>query len=276
MVSITKERQSSESPAQTAERNQSSPAEGLAIVTYIFQPQYARSIILELKAIVEISMMEETHHVVNKEKVPAVFESQCQADALSSPSKEMSSLPKAADEVHLFFSLFPYLSLFTSWEQVKVSSAPYYSFVTHPSTSSIPSTEDVNALKRVVLAYTSFMDKDISRSSADSQKELLAYLSEDLADALKRLFLEILASIRLTLRGIHQEVSLLLSKNMEWKVKKTTFFQAMVEKKSLSIDINSAKSKLDELSSEVMIEDSLLIRLEFEMKKLKLKLMIAR
>ncbi|KAL2532807.1 Uncharacterized protein Adt_06158 [Abeliophyllum distichum] len=100
---------------------------------------------------------------------------------------------------------------FTSWEQVKASSALRSYSVTRPSISSIPSTEDMNILKKAVLAYTSFMDKDISRVSADSQKELFARLSEDLADALKCPTLELSASIKLTLREIHQEVSLLLS-----------------------------------------------------------------
>ncbi|KAL2486669.1 Uncharacterized protein Adt_31425 [Abeliophyllum distichum] len=82
-------------------------------------------------------------------------------------------------------------ALFTSWEQVKASFTPCCSFITHPSTTSIPSTEDINALKRAVLACTSFMDKDISRASAKSQKELLACLSEDLADAFKCPFLKL-------------------------------------------------------------------------------------
>ncbi|KAL2532806.1 Uncharacterized protein Adt_06157 [Abeliophyllum distichum] len=46
----------------------------------------------------------------------------------------------------------------------------------------------------------------------------------------------------------------------------------MAEKKSLNIDINSAKSKLNKLSSEVMIEDFLLISLESKMKELQAKI----
>ncbi|KAL2532382.1 Uncharacterized protein Adt_05733 [Abeliophyllum distichum] len=116
------------------------------------------------------------------------------------------------------------------------------------------------------------MDKDISRANADNKKELLACLNEDLANALKRHSLEFSASIRLTLRRIHQGVSLLLSKNMELSAKKMNFVRAIAEKESLNININSAKSKLNELSSKVMIEDSLLISLEFETKELQAKI----
>ncbi|KAL2491908.1 Uncharacterized protein Adt_27536 [Abeliophyllum distichum] len=130
----------------------------------------------------------------------------------------------------------------------------------------------MNALKRVVLAYTSFMDKDISRASANSKKELHTRLSEDLVDALKRPFLELSASIRLTLREIHQEVVFLLSENVELRAKKMSFIRAMAETESLNIDINSAKSKLNELSSEVMIDDSSLISLASEMKELQAKI----
>ncbi|KAL2542082.1 hypothetical protein Adt_03060 [Abeliophyllum distichum] len=86
------------------------------------------------------------------------------------------------------------------------------------------------ATDEVVLAYTSFMNKDISKASAANQRELLARLSEDLASALKRPTLELPADIRLTLREIHQEVSLLLSENMELKSKKMSVVQAMAEK----------------------------------------------
>ncbi|KAL2491927.1 hypothetical protein Adt_27555 [Abeliophyllum distichum] len=167
MVSVIEELQSSESSSQTVERTQSSPIEVLAIVIYTLQPQYAHSIILESEVLVEISIMEEPSRLADKGKAPTTFESQSQDDAFPNPSKEAPSLPKAADEV---------------------SSASRSSSATHPSTSYSPSTEDMNALKMVVLAYTSFMDKDISRVSADSKKELLARFSEDLTDALKRPF----------------------------------------------------------------------------------------
>ncbi|KAL2532633.1 Uncharacterized protein Adt_05984 [Abeliophyllum distichum] len=126
----------------------------------------------------------------------------------------------------------------------------------------------MNALKKAMSAYTSFIHKDISRASADSQKELLARLNEDLVDALKRPSLELSISIRLILRGIRQEVSLLLSENVELRTKKMSFVWAMAENESLNININSVKSRLNELSSKIMIEDSLLISLESEMKEL--------
>ncbi|KAL2491926.1 Uncharacterized protein Adt_27554 [Abeliophyllum distichum] len=46
----------------------------------------------------------------------------------------------------------------------------------------------------------------------------------------------------------------------------------MAETESLNIDINSAKFKLNELSFEVMIDDSSLISLESEMKELQAKI----
>ncbi|KAL2486710.1 Uncharacterized protein Adt_31466 [Abeliophyllum distichum] len=160
---------------------------------------------------------------------------------------------------------------FTSCEQVKTSSTQHFSSMTHPSSSSIPSTEDMNILKKAMLAYTSFMDKDISRVSVDSQKDLLAYLIEDLADDLKLPALELSSSIRLTFKGIHEEVSLLLSENVELRAKKMSLIQDIAEE-SLNIDINSAKSKLNELSSKVMIEDSFLTSLESDMKELQAKI----
>ncbi|KAL2531759.1 Uncharacterized protein Adt_05110 [Abeliophyllum distichum] len=51
-----------------------------------------------------------------------------------------------------------------------------------------------------------------------------------------------------------------------------SFVQTIAKKESLKIDINSAKSKLNELSYEVMIKDSLLISLESELKKLRGKI----
>ncbi|KAL2466508.1 Uncharacterized protein Adt_42359 [Abeliophyllum distichum] len=105
-------------------------------------------------------------------------------------------------------------ALFSLWKQVKASCAPRSSFAARLSTSSVPSTKDMTILKKVVLAYTSFMNKDISRASAASQKELPVHRSKDLVDALKCLILELLATTILTSR-IHQEVSLILSKNVE-------------------------------------------------------------
>ncbi|KAL2466298.1 hypothetical protein Adt_42149 [Abeliophyllum distichum] len=110
-------------------------------------------------------------------------------------------------------------------EQVKATSALHSSSAAHPSTSSIFSDEDMTILKNVVLAYTSFMDKNISRASATSQEELLVCLIEDLAYALKCPILKLSTNTRLTLRGIHQEVSLLLSENMELRLRKQVSFR---------------------------------------------------
>ncbi|KAL2532887.1 Uncharacterized protein Adt_06238 [Abeliophyllum distichum] len=94
----------------------------------------------------------------------------------------------------------------------------------------------MNALKKAVLAYTSFMDKDISRASAASQNKLVTHLSEDLDDVFQRHTFELPADIRLTLRGIHQQ-----------------------------------PLTLNELSSEVVIEDSMFMSLETEMMDIRVK-----
>ncbi|KAL2466936.1 Uncharacterized protein Adt_42787 [Abeliophyllum distichum] len=206
-------------------------------------------------------IVEKPHRLDDKGKMPAVPVDQSKTDVPPFSSKEAPTLSKAADE-----------ALFTSWEQVMTSSALRYSFVTHPTTFSIPSTNDMNALKKTVLAYTSFMDKDISRASAASKKELLARLSEDLADAFLRLTLELLTDIRLTLRGIHQEVSLLLYENLELKSKKTSIVQTVVENGSLNIAIDKAKSTLNELYFEVVIENSLLMSLKAKMRDIQVKI----
>ncbi|KAL2532381.1 Aminotransferase-like [Abeliophyllum distichum] len=76
MVSITEEPQILETPARMAEKTQSPHVEGSAVVTYILQSQYARSIILE----------SEGSAFFAKEMI------------LPSLSEEMPSSPKAADE----------------------------------------------------------------------------------------------------------------------------------------------------------------------------------
>ncbi|KAL2490817.1 LRRNT 2 domain-containing protein [Abeliophyllum distichum] len=184
---------------------------------------------------VDISIVEEHPCSVDKEKAPVTFESQPQVDILPNLPREVPLSSKISDE-DVDSVLRSIQALFTSWEQVQTSYVPRVSSTTRPSTFSIPSTEDMDALKKVVLAYTSFMDKDISRVNADSQAELLVRLSEDLAATLKCPTLELSALARLNLRGIHQE------------------------------------SKLNELSSEVTVKDSLLISLESEMKKLQAKI----
>ncbi|KAL2466171.1 Uncharacterized protein Adt_42022 [Abeliophyllum distichum] len=69
-----------------------------------------------------------------------------------------------------------------------------------------------------------------------------------------------------------EEVSILLSENVELRAKKTSFVQTVAKKKSLNIDIDSAKSKLNQLSAEIMVEDSILFCLESEIKELQAKI----
>ncbi|KAL2506802.1 Uncharacterized protein Adt_22423 [Abeliophyllum distichum] len=190
-----------------------------------------------------------------------------QAD--DSDEEDTSVLVKKKDADSALLSIH---ALFTSWEQVEESSISRSSSATHLSTSSIPSTDEMNALKKSVMAYASFTDKDISRASVANQKKLLAHLSEDLAYAIQRPTIDLPADIRLTLRGIHQEVSLLMSENSKLKREKTSFVQAVAEKESLNSAIDKAKSTLNELSSEVVIENSQLMSLEAKMRDIQAKI----
>ncbi|KAL2533508.1 Uncharacterized protein Adt_06859 [Abeliophyllum distichum] len=206
-------------------------------------------------------IVEEPPRPYDKGKTLVVPEYQSKTTVSPSLPKEVPHLPRATDE-DVDSVLRPIQTLFTSLELVKSSSVPCSSFVTRLSTSSILSVDDMNALKKAVLAYTSFIDKDRSKASATSQKELLARLIEDFVDALQHPTIALPADIRLTLREIYQEVSILLSKNSKLKSKKTSLVQAVAENKSLNIAIDKAKSTLNELSSEVVIEYSLLMSLE--------------
>ncbi|KAL2517852.1 Uncharacterized protein Adt_14099 [Abeliophyllum distichum] len=134
--------------------------------------------------------------------------------------------------------------LFTSWEQVKASFALRSSSTTRPSTSSIPSTNDMNACKKAVLAYTSFMDKDISRASVASQKKLLAHLNEDLADAFQHQTLALSADIRLTLRGINQELAA-KKRNASQEIKRTRALMARYSE----ITVDDPNIVMEELST---------------------------
>ncbi|KAL2471383.1 Uncharacterized protein Adt_39519 [Abeliophyllum distichum] len=86
-----------------------------------------------------------------------------------SSSKEAPLSPKAAEE-DTDSVMHSIQALFTSWEQVKASFSLSSSFATRPSTSFISSTKDMNTLKKSVLVYTSFIDKDISRVNIDNCK----------------------------------------------------------------------------------------------------------
>ncbi|KAL2480066.1 PMD domain-containing protein [Abeliophyllum distichum] len=205
VIPTTEDPQSSELPTQTADRPPSSSIE---------------------ETPVDIPIVEEPPRSFDKEKAPASSESQPQVDILPNLLREVLFLPKTSDE-DADFVLQSVQALFTYWEQVQVSSIPRASSTTHFSTSYIPSTEDMDALKRTILSNTSFIDKYISRASADSQSELLVRLSEDLAAALGRPSLDLSASIRLTLRGIHIEVSLFLSENVKLRAKKMSFVQIL-------------------------------------------------
>ncbi|KAL2525689.1 hypothetical protein Adt_10743 [Abeliophyllum distichum] len=228
IVTIIKEPQSLEPLVHATEKALSPPNKSLAIVAYTLQPQYARPIVLEpegnaqynthhffvymdfsclalVLALVPVEMpiVEEPLHPHDKGKTPAVPEEQSETVVPHFLPKEALFLPKATDE-DTDSVLRSIQALFTSWEQVKASTAQRSFSTTRPSTSSISSTKDMNALKKVMLAYTSFMDKDISRS--------------------------------------------------------------------VNIDIDKAKSTLNELSSEVMIEDFMLMSLEAEIKNIQVKI----
>ncbi|KAL2466466.1 Uncharacterized protein Adt_42317 [Abeliophyllum distichum] len=159
--------------------------------------------------------------------------------------------------------------LFTSWKQVNASHAARSSSASHPYVASaLFSIENMNILKKVVLEYTSFMDMDIVNSSATSQRDKFEHLSNKMAQALELPSLKLPNDLKLSLKIIHQEVSALLAKNVELEAKKTQYVIAMNEKESLYNEIDKAKSSLNEISSNVMVEDSLMMSLAAQMKEI--------
>ncbi|KAL2527007.1 Uncharacterized protein Adt_12061 [Abeliophyllum distichum] len=59
---------------------------------------------------------------------------------------------------------------------------------------------------------------------------------------------------------------------MELKAKKTQYVTSVNEKESLYYEIDKAKSSFDEISSEVMVEDSLMMSLAAQIKKIQAKM----
>ncbi|KAL2461858.1 Uncharacterized protein Adt_45278 [Abeliophyllum distichum] len=163
--------------------------------------------------------------------------------------------------------------LFTSWEQVKVSHVARSFSASRPSTASAAfSIENMNILKQAVLEYTTFMDMDIVNASATSQRDKFERLSNQMARALELPLLRLPTDLKLSLKVIHQEINALLVKNVELKAKKTQYVNAVNEKESLYHEIDKAKNSLDEISSEVMVEDSLMMSLDTQMKEIQAKI----
>ena len=156
--------------------------------------------------------------------------------------------------------------LFTSWGQVKTS---------RPTSSSRPSAsseEDMKFLKQSIFEYVSFMDMDIGKASAARHKDKLEHLNAKLEQALTLPSLNLSADFKATLKVVHSEVLSLLAKNVKLKAKSTQYLHALSEKESLLLEINKAEDELKEISSEVMIEDSLMVNLAAQMRELQAKM----
>ncbi|KAL2474296.1 PMD domain-containing protein [Abeliophyllum distichum] len=163
--------------------------------------------------------------------------------------------------------------LFTSWEQAKVSHVVRSSSASGPSAASTAfSIENMNILKQAVFEYTSFMDMDIVNASATSQRDKFEHLSNQMAQALELPSLKLPTDLKLSLKIIHQEISALLAKNVELKAKKTQYFNAVTEKESLYHEIDKAKSILNEISSDIMVKDTLMMSLATQMKEIQAKM----
>ncbi|KAL2505219.1 Uncharacterized protein Adt_20840 [Abeliophyllum distichum] len=141
--------------------------------------------------------------------------------------------------------------------------------MSHPSNASTAFfTENMNILKQAVLEYTSFMDMDIVNASATSQHAKFEHLSNQMAQTLELPSLRLSVDLKVSLSIVHQEISVLLARNVELKAKKTQYFNAVNEKESIHQEIEKAKSNLNEISSDVMVEDSLMMSLTAQMKEI--------
>ncbi|KAL2525139.1 Uncharacterized protein Adt_10193 [Abeliophyllum distichum] len=116
------------------------------------------------------------------------------------------------------------------------------------------------------------MDMDIINANATSQRDKFERLCNQMAQALELPSLKLLTDLKLSLKIIHQETSALLAKNVELKAKKTQYFNAVNEKESLYHEIDKAKSSLNEISSNAMVEDSLMMSLAAQMKEIQAKM----
>lgn len=74
------------------------------------------------------------------------------------------------------------------------------------------------------------------------------------------------------MRAIHSEVLSLLARSAELRVKSTQYVRASSEKESLLQEINKAKAGLNEISSEIKVEDSLMMTLAAEIKELQARM----
>jgi chromosome segregation ATPase len=64
----------------------------------------------------------------------------------------------------------------------------------------------------------------------------------------------------------------LLARNVELKAKSTQYLRVSSEKESLLQEINNAEAKLIEVSSEIKVEDSLIMTLAAKMKELQARM----
>lgn len=127
-------------------------------------------------------------------------------------------------------------------------------------------------LKQSIFEYVSFMDMDIDQASAAKHKDKLEHLSAKLVQALTLPSLNLSVDFKATLKVVHSEILSLLAKNVELKAKSTQYLCAVSERESLLLEINKAEDELKEISSEVMIEDSLMTSLAAQMKELQARM----
>lgn len=163
--------------------------------------------------------------------------------------------------------------LFTSWEQAKGFVASRSSSASRPvAPSAAFSEENMNMLKQSVLEYVTFMDMGIVKASASDQKDKIEVLGAKMAQALELPSLEISSSLKMSLKLIYSEISSLLAKNVELKAQTTQYIQVVAERESLFDEIEKSKGTLNEISSEIMVEDSLMMKLVAEMKELQARM----
>ncbi|CAA2997787.1 Hypothetical predicted protein [Olea europaea subsp. europaea] len=156
--------------------------------------------------------------------------------------------------------------LFTYWGQVKTSRS------TSTGRLSASSEEDMKFLKQSIFEYVSFMDMDIGQASATKHKDKLELLSAKLVQTLTLSLLNISADFKATLKVVHFDILSLLAKNNELNARSIQYLRAASERDSLLLEINKAEDELKEISSEVMIKDSLMTSLAVEMKELQAKM----
>lgn len=93
-----------------------------------------------------------------------------------------------------------------------------------------------------------------------------------MVQALELPSLNISIDFKLSLKIIHSEIRSLMAKNAELKTQQAQYLRVSNEKESLFQELEKAKVHLNDISSEVMVEDSLMMKLAVEMRELQVKM----